>query len=77
MKFCPLCMLRMGLPASGIESVASSSEDTVRPEPAPVPQRFEHYELIKGADGKPIELGRGAMGITQPFLGAEVGIQLI
>ena len=27
-------------------------------------QRFEHYELVKGEDGKPVELGRGAMGIT-------------
>ena len=27
-------------------------------------QRFEHYELVTGEDGKPVELGRGAMGIT-------------
>jgi hypothetical protein len=27
-------------------------------------QRFEHYELVKGADGTPVELGRGAMGVT-------------
>ena len=27
-------------------------------------RRFEHYELVKGEDGKPVELGRGAMGIT-------------
>jgi serine/threonine protein kinase len=26
--------------------------------------RFEHYELVMGEDGKPVELGRGAMGIT-------------
>ena len=26
--------------------------------------RFEHYELVRGEDGKPVELGRGAMGIT-------------
>lgn len=26
--------------------------------------RFEHYELMKGADGRPVELGRGAMGVT-------------
>jgi serine/threonine protein kinase len=26
--------------------------------------RFEHYELVKGEDGNPIELGRGAMGVT-------------
>jgi serine/threonine protein kinase/tetratricopeptide (TPR) repeat protein len=26
--------------------------------------RFEHYQLVTGEDGKPVELGRGAMGIT-------------
>jgi serine/threonine protein kinase len=25
---------------------------------------LEHYELVNGEDGKPIELGRGAMGVT-------------
>ena len=27
-------------------------------------QRFEHYELVTGEDRKPVELGRGAMGVT-------------
>jgi hypothetical protein len=27
-------------------------------------QRFEHYQLVTGEDGKPVELGRGAMGVT-------------
>jgi serine/threonine protein kinase len=27
-------------------------------------QRFDHYELVRGEDGKPVELGRGAMGVT-------------
>jgi serine/threonine protein kinase/tetratricopeptide (TPR) repeat protein len=27
-------------------------------------QRFEHYEVLASEDGKPIELGRGAMGVT-------------
>ena len=27
-------------------------------------QRFEHYKLATGEDGKPVELGRGAMGVT-------------
>jgi serine/threonine protein kinase len=26
--------------------------------------RYEHYELVTGVDGKPVELGRGAMGVT-------------
>ena len=65
MEFCPVCMLRKGL-AGGVESGESStSEDTVKPTTPDQPaQRFEHYELVTGEDGKPVELGRGAMGIT-------------
>ena len=29
-----------------------------------MPRRFENYELIIGEDGKALELGRGAMGVT-------------
>src|ERR1700676_2414171 len=61
---CPVCMLRKGL-AGGVESGGSSaSEDIVGRTPGPAVQRFEHYELVKGEDGKPVELGRGAMGVT-------------
>ena len=64
MEFCPVCMLRKGL-AGGVESGESSaSEDTVKPTPERAVQRFEHYELVTGEDGKPVELGRGAMGVT-------------
>src|ERR1700736_5066170 len=30
----------------------------------PLSQRFEHYELVTAEDGRPVELGRGAMGVT-------------
>src|SRR6266853_5813252 len=64
MEFCPVCMLRKGL-AGGVESGESSaSEDTVKSTAEQVAQRFEHYELVTGEDGKPVELGRGAMGVT-------------
>ena len=64
MEFCPVCMLRKAL-AEGVESGASSaSEEGVKPTPEQATQRFEHYELITGEDGKPVELGRGAMGVT-------------
>ena len=57
-------MLRKAL-AGGVESGASSaSEDTVKPTPEQAVQRFENYELVTGEDGKPVELGRGAMGVT-------------
>src|SRR5271157_6660430 len=64
MEFCPVCMLRKAV-ACGVESGESSaSEDTVEPRPEDAAQRFEHYELVTGEDGKPVELGRGAMGVT-------------
>ena len=31
---------------------------------APRPHRFDQYELVDGSDGQPVELGRGAMGVT-------------
>ena len=62
MEFCPVCMLRKGL-AGGVESGESPFEEAVRPTPDQPPKRFEHYELATGEDGKPVELGRGAMDI--------------
>src|SRR5215469_10354609 len=65
LEFCPVCMLRRGLAGGVVSGESSVSEDTVEPatpnEPA---RRFEHYELMTGEDGKPVELGRGAMGVT-------------
>src|SRR3984893_2347077 len=65
MEFCPVCVLRKAL-AAGVESGGSSaSEDPVEPKtPERAVKRFEHYELVTGEDGKPVELGRGAMGVT-------------
>src|SRR5215510_12348823 len=63
MQFCPVCLLRKGL-AGGAQSGGSSVAETVRPTPDNPPKRFEHYELVTGEDGKPLELGRGAMGVT-------------
>ena len=63
MEFCPVCMLRKGL-GDGIESGESSTADTLKPIAGQPVERFDHYELVMGKDGKPVELGRGAMGIT-------------
>src|SRR5208283_1557458 len=63
MEFCPVCMLRKGL-AGGVESGESSFEKAARPTPDQPAQRFDHYELVMGEDGNPLELGRGAMGVT-------------
>jgi serine/threonine protein kinase len=63
LKFCPMCMLSMGIKGEfdleadrEILGGASASEAAF--------QRFEHYEVSVSEDGKPIELGRGAMGVT-------------
>src|SRR6516225_7933314 len=63
MEFCPVCMLRKGL-AGGVESGESSFEETAKLTPVQALQRFDHYELVTGEDGQPVELGRGAMGLT-------------
>jgi hypothetical protein len=55
-EFCPVCALRKAL-AGGVESGESSaSEDTVKPTSEQAVERFEHYELVKGEDGTPVEL---------------------
>jgi hypothetical protein len=56
-------MLRRGL-AGDIESGEASFDEAAKPKPLQALQRFEHYELVTGEDGKPVELGRGAMGVT-------------
>ena len=50
------------LPGTAV-SGASTFEEVVKPAPDQPPQRFDHYELVTGEDGKPLELGRGAMGV--------------
>jgi serine/threonine protein kinase len=63
MEFCPLCMLRKGF-ADGVASGEPSFEEAAKSTPVQALQRFENYELMTGEDGKPVELGRGAMGVT-------------
>ena len=62
-EFCPVCMLREAL-AGGVESGESFSEDPAKLTSKDAAQRFEHYELVRSERGTPVELGRGAMGIT-------------
>ena len=64
LKFCPVCMLSMGV--KGEIELEEASREVVRSASASeaASQRFEHYEVLASEDGKPIELGRGAMGVT-------------
>ena len=62
--FCPVCMLRGALreqakPAEFFREEYQSGKTLTR-----LSHRFEHYELATDEDGKPVELGRGAMGVT-------------
>ena len=60
---CPVCLLREAL-IGGAESTKSPSEDVPSATAKHPSRRFEHYEVALGEDGRPLELGRGAMGIT-------------
>jgi serine/threonine protein kinase len=64
-------MLRQGL-VGGVTSGESSFEEAGRSSPELAVQRFENYELAKGSDGKPVELGRGAMGVTYKALDVDL-----
>ena len=67
-EFCPACILHRALGAgskatgeSGSNELAASAEET---DGGSQVRRFENYEVMLDADGRPIELGRGAMGVT-------------
>ena len=59
-EFCPICMLRGVLDEEG----ESFSEEAFSDPTLEGMKRFAHYEIVKGEDGRPVELGRGAMGVT-------------
>jgi tetratricopeptide (TPR) repeat protein len=62
-EFCPVCMLQGAL-ADDVESGESSSERVIKPKSQVVARRFQHYEVVVSEDGKLVELGHGAMGVT-------------
>ena len=62
-EFCPVCMLHGAL-SDDVKSGESSSERVIKPKSQDVARRFQHYEVLIGEDGRPVELGHGAMGVT-------------
>jgi serine/threonine protein kinase len=66
-ELCAACLLDLGW-----------DEEEVR---TPNAERFDHYEVATNFDGTPVELGRGAMGITfrafDTILGNEVALKVI
>jgi len=50
-ELCLTCLLNTALDRADVDQAGR-------------PQRFDQYELVNGTDGEPVELGRGAMGVT-------------
>jgi len=64
---CPVCQLRGALDPEGESepTVAESGHSSASNQPIALSSnRFDHYQLLAHDDGTPIELGRGAMGVT-------------
>jgi serine/threonine protein kinase len=66
---CPVCILlgSVGEKSAAVESpipAPGSELDSAKTEHLSNVRRFENYEVMLDEDGKPLELGRGAMGIT-------------
>ena len=59
-ELCPVCLLQEAL-AGGTEAPKTSVLDPVNFGSA---HRLEHYDLVTDEAGQPVELGRGAMGVT-------------
>jgi predicted ATPase len=68
---CPVCILREALLESQV-SASGSGWSFEGAQHASVGRRFENYELMLDERGTPIELGRGAMGITYKALDVDL-----
>jgi len=55
-----------------VQSGESSFAESAKPTPVQALQRFENYEVMLDEAGKPIELGRGAMGVTYKALDVDL-----
>jgi hypothetical protein len=76
-EFCPVCILNRAFGAESSatresSSVSGSAESPREKEGASQPRRFDQYEVMLDEDGRPIELGRGAMGITYKALDVDL-----
>src|SRR6516165_10036820 len=71
-EICPVCMLRTVITENASNEKSASERALVGSIPELVERRFENYELILQSDGGPIELGRGAMGVTYKALDVDL-----
>ena len=60
--FCPVCALRRGIAGSETSELDVEVSQTLSA------FQFEHYQILTREDGTPLELGRGAMGVTYKAL---------
>jgi tRNA A-37 threonylcarbamoyl transferase component Bud32/predicted ATPase len=56
---CPVCALR-----GALDNEPTVGESILEPTLLGSQLRLEHYEILPDEDGTPVELGRGAMGVT-------------
>jgi Protein kinase domain len=76
-EFCPVCILNraFGAESKATGEAGSVSESAASPgdsEGMPRVRRFENYQVILDEAGRPIELGRGAMGVTYKALDVDL-----
>jgi serine/threonine protein kinase len=77
-EFCAVCMLRRAfaaesaVPGESGSVTASPAAGTGEADGRSQVRRFENYEVTLDADGSPIELGRGAMGVTYKALDVDL-----
>jgi tetratricopeptide (TPR) repeat protein len=64
--YCPVCLLRAALETDDLELSAEDVEWSAGG------LRFGHYEVVVGDDGRPMELGSGAMGVTYKAIDVEL-----
>jgi serine/threonine protein kinase len=57
---CPRCLVTLGFLSDGQQPEESETPRRLTPGPL----KYDHFEVEVGADGFPVELGAGAMGIT-------------
>jgi hypothetical protein len=86
-ELCPACVLlgaagHDSAQAEAVNQISASESESAetgagsrtvpRPLAPQIGRRFENYEVMLDWDGKPIELGRGAMGITYKALDVDL-----